>query len=231
MMLYYATVKTQKDGAADTVAAISATKTAVDDGSICGKMEAMKVKAFELWKQDNNSEIDAQSDCWNFYIIHESRQSFEATWAGRDKHPLFQALAKDTADTPEHPSTAEHQCMVMEAVFQVKNADDNAADRNSAGRAFFEIHVKEEKGADFSEKMQAFVAANKDGVAQFDLGKDGDRRGYSKEKLDQGAKKVTEDSKIWGVYVRATTEKITVLKDMLQAEKTDLGITYYDGQE
>jgi hypothetical protein len=34
MMLYYATVKMQKDGAADTVAAISATKKAMDDGSL-----------------------------------------------------------------------------------------------------------------------------------------------------------------------------------------------------
>ena len=79
MMLYYATVKTQKDGATDTVAVISATKKAVDDGSMAEKMAAIKVKAFELWKQDSDV------DCWNFYIVHESRESFEAGWAGRGK--------------------------------------------------------------------------------------------------------------------------------------------------
>jgi len=218
MMLYYATVKTQKDGAADTVAAISATKKAVDDGSMGEKMAAIKVKAFKLW----------ETDCWNFYIIHESRESFEAGWAGRDKHPLFQALAKDTADKPEQPGTAEHQAMVMESVFRHGKPDD---DGSAADKAFFEIHVKDEKAADFFERMQAFVDTNMDGVTQFDLGKDGDRRGYSKDKLDQGPKKVAEGSKIWGVYVRGTSEKIAALKAMLQAEKTDLGITYCDGQE
>lgn len=221
MMLYYATVKTQKDGAADTVAAISATKKAVDDGSMAEKMAAIKVKAFELWTQDSDV------DCWNFYIVHESRESFEAGWAGRDKHPLFQALAKDTADTPEQASTAEHQAMVMERVFQHAKADDKGS--ATADRAFFEIHVKEEKAAEFAEKMQAFV--NKDGVAQFDLGKNGDRRGYSKDKLDQGPTKLAAGSKIWGVLLRGTEATMSAFKAMLQAEKTDLGITYCDGQE
>lgn len=221
MMLYYATVKTQKDGAADTVAAISATKKAVDDRSMAEKMAAIKVKAFELW--------DSDVDCWNFYIVHESRESFEAGWAGRDKHPLFQALAKDTADTPEQASTAEHQAMVMESVFQHAKADDKGS--ATADKAFFEIHVKEEKASEFAEKMQAFVKVNKDSVAQFDLGKNGDRRGYSKDTLDQGPKKLAEGSKIWGVFWRGTEAKMSAFKAMLQAEKTDLGITYCDGQE
>jgi hypothetical protein len=239
MMLYYATVKAQKEGASDTVEAVSQSKKAVDDGSVAGMMEALKIKQFDLYAgADPTDGAWNGGKLWNFYMIHESKESFEAIWAGREKAPLFQALAKDTADTLEHPNTVEHQAMVMECVFQCSDKTDagppvegTCDPIEGASKEFIEIHVKEEKAGAFSEKMEAFAAANKDGISQFDVGKNADRRGYSKEKLDQGPKKLADGSNICGIYARGTQETMDALKAMLKAEKTDLGITYYDGQE
>jgi len=237
MMLYYATVKAQKEGASDTVEAVSQTKKAVDDGSVAGMMEALKLKQFDLYAgADPTDGAWNGGKLWNFYMIHESKESFEAVWAGREKSPLFQALAKDTADTPEHPNTVEHQAMVMESVLQCPkkigaNPVEGACDPiEGASKEFIEIHVKEEKAGAFSERMEAFAAANMDGISQFDVGKNADRRGYSKEKLDRGPKKLADGSNIWGIYARGTQATMDALKEVLKGERTDLGITYYDGQ-